>query len=91
LFSRAAKNLGMANKKHCILSSRAEKIFGIYQQKELELTVFCFAAQRKILELRTKAPHFVQPRSEKSTAFCSAAQEKISMFSDDDKTVPDVV
>jgi hypothetical protein len=42
-----------------------------------------FAAQRKILELRRKAPHFVQPRSEKvlnreqSIVFCSTAQGNV--------------
>jgi hypothetical protein len=53
----------------CTLSSRAAKIFGICQQKQLKSTVFCPAAQRKILNLPTKATQidwfYGQPRCER--------------------------
>jgi hypothetical protein len=52
LFSRAAKFFGITNK-YCILFGRAAKNFGIDQQK-LRLSVFCSAAQHKVLELPTK-------------------------------------
>jgi hypothetical protein len=40
---------------HCILFGREAKIFGIHQQKQLKVPVFCSAAQRKFLS--TKATH----------------------------------
>jgi hypothetical protein len=47
-----------------ILFCRAAKIFGICQQKhlQLKLTAFGSVAQRNFLELRPKAVYFVQPR-----------------------------
>jgi hypothetical protein len=48
------KNFGIANK-HRIVFSCAAKIFGIYQQRHLNLTVFCSALQRKYLELVNKS------------------------------------
>jgi hypothetical protein len=43
------------DQKHCILFSRAEKGFGFATKS----TVFCSAAQRKIVELRAKTLHLV--------------------------------
>jgi hypothetical protein len=49
------------------LFSRAAKGFGIRQQKQLKLTVFCQAAQRKLLEFANKSNanwlYFVEPSS----------------------------
>jgi hypothetical protein len=40
---------------HFILFGRAAKIFGIYQEKQLKLTVFCSACSEIFWNLSTKA------------------------------------
>jgi hypothetical protein len=86
--ARAAKDFGICQQEQftqidCISFCRAEKFFGIATKS----SVFCSAAQRNFLELRTKVEHFVLPCSEnfwdlltKTTqnccvaAFCSTVQ-----------------
>jgi hypothetical protein len=71
LICRAAKNLGIGNKRNSIwlYFSPAAKTFGICQQMQLKLTVFWSATQRKLWNSPTKATQIdcilcVQPRSE---------------------------
>jgi hypothetical protein len=49
--SAVLRKLLNCDQKHCSLFSHATKFFGIATKS----TVFCSAAQRKVLELRTKA------------------------------------
>jgi hypothetical protein len=65
-----------------MLFGRAANFFGICQQKQLKLTVFC-ALQRKFwnlsrathIDLFSRAAKKVELRT--NTVFCSAAQRKI--------------
>jgi hypothetical protein len=61
LFCGAATNLTEATQINCILPCRTAKNLGKNcKQKQLELTAFSSAAQRKFLELRTRALYFVR-------------------------------
>jgi hypothetical protein len=69
------------------------KSFGIYQQKQLKLSVFCSAARRKLWNLPAKPTQFncilfcraakffgiCQQEQLKSTVFCSAAAKNLGI------------
>jgi hypothetical protein len=74
----SSENLFELRTMHCILFSRATKIFGICQQKPLK-DFIRFGRAAKDFELRSKALHFVLPRSEKEiwrAKFFGISQQK---------------
>jgi hypothetical protein len=71
-----SRNFCNCKQKQCILFSRVAKIFGV----AYESTAFCSAAQRKSLELRTKALFIVQPHSENLEFTNEATQISCILF-----------
>jgi hypothetical protein len=75
--------LPTATQIECILFDRAAKDFGIYQQKQLKLTVFCFGRAVKysgIRQHKSNSLHFVLPRSENFWNFPTQKELKLTVF-----------